>query len=173
MAKPVGTKDIIKGKKEGLKPKERAMAKVANQWKNTPQQHLFMENWLTPTSVTFGNAYKSAVAAGYSDYYAQKIASPNTCNKWIGEFVKRLSLTEDHIIAGISELALSKELDSRSPADTNLKAYELLMKASGMIDSKSGTTVNIVQPILGGNSISAQEVKQDTSETVEAEVIGD
>lgn len=172
MSKPVGSKDVEKGNKKGLKPIDRKLGKGANQWSDTPKQHLFMEKWTNPNSPTFGNAHKSALEAGYSPYYANQLASPAVNNKWMQAYKRRLNLTEEHIRAGISQLALKAE-DSRSPDDTRLKAYETLAKISGMIDSKSGTTVNIVQPILGGNSISAQEVKQDTSETVEAEVIGD
>lgn len=151
MAKPVGTKDIVKGNKKGLKPRDRTTGLKANQWSDTPKQHLFMEKWTNPESDTFGNAHKSAISAGYSPYYANQLASPAVNNKWLQAYKRRLNLTPEHIKQGISKLAL-KANDSRSPDDTRLKAYETLAKIEGIIDSKSGTTVNIVQPILGGNS---------------------
>lgn len=148
---------------KGLKPKDRKLATTtrktkltANQWQNTPQQTKFMEHWLDPESETFGNAYKSAMLAGYKPYYANQLASPAVNNKWIQAYTKRLNLTDEHIKQGISKLAM-KANDSRSPDDTRLKAYEILAKITGMIDSK-GTTVNIVTPILGGESVKPTQV---------------
>lgn len=39
------------------------------------RQAAFLEHYLSPKSETFGNAYKSALAAGYSDEYAQVITT--------------------------------------------------------------------------------------------------
>ena len=160
------TKRINNGNNTGLKPKDRKLAKpkngklVANQWQGTPQQNEFMAYWLEPDSETFGNAYKSAIKAKYSNHYAMIISSPTVNNKWLSEYIRRLNLTEDHIKAGISQLAL-KVNDSRSPDDTRLKAYEILAKITGMIDNKSGVTNNIlVQPILGGNSVKPEVVSE-------------
>lgn len=156
--KSIGTKDIKKGKKKGLAPSKRAVAAPsdkhvqANQWQATPQQNQFMEYWLDPKSPTFGNAYKSAINSGYSPAYANQLASPAVNNKWLQEYKKRLNLTEEHIRQGISNLALQAN-DSRSPDDTRLKAYEILAKIHGMVDSKGNTTNILVQPILGGKSV--------------------
>lgn len=147
--------------RKGEMPKDRKLATTtkgakltANQWQNTPQQHKFMEHWLEPSSKTFGNAYQSALQAGYGDAYASQISSPAVNNKWIQEYTKRLVLSEEHIVAAIQNLALNTDdpIDSRSPADTRLKALEILSKIKGMIDQKHNTTNVIVQPILGGLS---------------------
>lgn len=144
-------------KTKGLKPKNRSVAKgngklFANQWQNTPQQTEFMSYWLDLDSETFGNAYQSALRAGYSNQYANQLASPSINNKWIQEYTNRLNLTDEHIRQGIQQLAL-KAQDSRSPDDTKLKAYELLAKISGLVDNKQGNTTNVlIQPILAGKS---------------------
>lgn len=141
-------------KTKGVTPSKRRLATtnkaVANQWQNTPQQNMFMANWLDPDSPTFANAYQSALNSGYSDSYAQQISSPAINNKWIQEYTKRFDMQQQHIIAKIQELAIDAP-QSRSPDDTRLSALELLSKIHKLVDSK-GTTVNIVTPILGGES---------------------
>lgn len=149
---------------KGLKPKQRKMATkkpgkklTGNQWQNTPQQHKFMDGWINPISKTFGNAYESAIQAGYSPYYANRITAPTMLNKWIEEYRRKLEFTPEHINQGIQQLAIRAN-DSKSPDDTRLKAYETLAKIHGMIDNKNQqTTVTIVQPILGGASVQKDE----------------
>lgn len=41
----------------------------------TPQQELFLEGYLTPTSPTWGNALQSALKAGYSREYSENITN--------------------------------------------------------------------------------------------------
>lgn len=38
-----------------------------------PQQRMFIENYTNTKSATFGNAYRSALQAGFSDVYARQI----------------------------------------------------------------------------------------------------
>ena len=151
-------KRLAKDARRGVKPKHRKMAvKQAdkrlqgNQWQATPQQTAFMQAWLSPKSTTFGNAYKSAIQAGYSQRYAQLISTPSVANKWLSEYKNKLNLTDEHIKQGISELAIRAD-DSRSPDDTRLKAYETLARIHNMLDNRGAITVVNVQPILGGKS---------------------
>lgn len=123
----------------------------ANQWQGTPQQLEFMALWLDPNSSVFGNAYQAGKLAGYSDNYAKQLASKSVGNKWLTEYKNRVLLTDEHIEQGISAIAL-KASDSRSPDDTRLKAYETLARIKGMLDGNK-TSVTIVQPILGGQSV--------------------
>lgn len=150
--------------RKGLKPKDRKLATTtkknkltSNQWQATPQQELFMDYWINPISQSFGNAYESAIRAGYSRHHALKIAAPTTNNKWIAEYKRKLDFGEEHIKQGIQDLAIRSN-DSRSPDDTRLKAYETLAKIHGMIDNKnSGINLTVVQPILGGQSVKQQD----------------
>jgi hypothetical protein len=145
----------------GLKPKDRKLATTtkknkltANQWQNTPQQNLFMEYWLTPTSETFSNSYRSALKAKYSPHYALVISAPTTANKWITEYLKATNMDSEHIKQSIQDVYLNPKTYemSRSPADTRVKALELLARVTGLLDNKHTTNVTVVQPILGGNS---------------------
>lgn len=116
-----------------------------------PKQKLAIDNWLNPASQTFGNLYQSCIKAGFRPTYALNIAHLRP--SWLSETINQIQLDTDHIKQGIQAIATAQNLDSRSPADTNLKAYELLAKMSGQIDNKNGNTTNIlVQPILGGSS---------------------
>lgn len=119
-------------------------------WKGNKKQKIAMEYWLTPTSETFGNAYKSFKLAGFSESYSKNIVGQ--APQWISEYLDRVNMTNEHIEAGIQNLAMAAP-NSRSPDDTRLKAYEVLSKIRGMIDNKQTTNVTLVQPILGGQSV--------------------
>lgn len=154
----------MKSSAAGLKPKDRKLAVrkpgkklTANQWQNTPKHTRYMELWLDPRSNLFGNAHASALEAGFSPYYANQIASPSVGNKWITEYTKKLTLTDEHIRQGIQSLAISAN-NAKSPDDTRLKAYEILSRINGMIDSKNTTNVVLVQPILNGSSVPKDRV---------------
>lgn len=132
-------------------------------WKGNKRQRLFLEYWITPSSETFGNAYKSAIKVGFSNNYALNITA--AAPQWLVENVEGLNLTTEHIKQGLYELATKTydPVDSRSPADTRLKAYETLAKISGMIDNKNSTVnVNVVQPILNGESVAPLKTQQNT-----------
>lgn len=166
------TKDKRKGKKATSRKLQTIKGKkelTANQWQNTPQQLLFMEAWLTPTSPTFGNAYQSAIKAGYSDNYSRQISSNAVENKWIKEFSNKTNLTEHHILQGIQEIYSNPEVynNARSPADTRLKALEIYGKAIGMYKDNNRTTVNIVQPILAGQSYKPTDTSSPPPEIID------
>ena len=57
-----------------------------------PRQLAFIDNYLDPKSATYGNAYKSALKAKYSDEYAKVIGNRTT--RWMSEKVKDSSLVE-------------------------------------------------------------------------------
>lgn len=151
---------------QGYKPKDRPTNSLApqhttkrkltaNQWQNTPQQNLFMQCWLDPGSDTFSNQHRSALKAGYTDSYAMRIASADTGNQWISNYLKMTNMDSEHVKQGLQDIYLNPKTfnNSRSPADTRLKALELLAKVTGLLNDKPSTTVTIVQPILGGTSV--------------------
>jgi len=150
----MATNKLLKVGKEALTDTEKQQAVAL--WKGNKRQRAMMEFWLTPTSETFGNAYRSGLKAGFSKSYSANIT--HLAPHWLSEYIDRLNLDTEHIKQGIYQLATNKDIDSRSPADTNLKAYEILSEILGLKGNKAGTTVNIVQPILGGSSIKAEVV---------------
>jgi hypothetical protein len=130
------------------------------------KQKLTLELWLTPNQPCFGNLYKSCINAGFKPSYALNIAHLRP--KWLSETIELIELDAGHIKAGITEIATNKRVDSRSPADTNLKALELLANIAGIVGNK-GTTVNIVQPILSGLSNTPVKVDNEVVDTVDGD----
>lgn len=64
----------------------------------TPQQELFLSEYINPKSKNFGNAVQSALAAGYSEYYANNITSlmPEWLYENMGD-MKRLKKAERNL----------------------------------------------------------------------------
>lgn len=64
----------------------------------TPQQEAFLSVYTDPKSETFGNAYQSALKAGYSDEYAQNMTGQLPA--WLSENIsdmKRLRKAEENL----------------------------------------------------------------------------
>lgn len=73
----------------------------ANQFKLDPRQKLCWESYVNPKSETFGNAYQSALKAGYEETYCTQI----TVTEWFLEKVRRLNML------GKAEKVLDKTLE--------------------------------------------------------------
>ena len=115
-----------------------------------PKQKKTIELYFDPNSQTYGNLYKSALMAGFRPSYALNIA--NRKPLWLSETVEStLKLEQDHIIRGVQNIATKDNIDSRSPDDTRLKAFETLGTWAGLAQQQQ-TNVTIVQPILAGDS---------------------
>lgn len=116
-----------------------------------PKQKKTIEYWFDPNSETYGNLTRSAIKAGFRPKYALNLASNKPL--WLYETVEStLKLEKDHIINGVQQIATNPNVDSRSPADTNLKAFELLGNWAGLSTHTQQTNVTLVQPILAGAS---------------------
>lgn len=59
---------------------------MANQYDPDPRQAKFLELYLDPESETFGNAKQSAIRAGYSEEYANRILSEKLT--WLSENIR-------------------------------------------------------------------------------------
>ena len=108
--------------------------------KFTKQQRNFIKNWLDPNSETVGNAYQSAIEAGYKHSTARVLAIDSRGVEWIQE-AKRLyasTMTPDHIYLGVQDIAKNTRADR-----DKLKAYEMLGKFNGMFIEKHESNVNV------------------------------
>lgn len=130
----------VKDRRQGLEPAKRKMAsKQANQWTVTPKQIKFVELWLTPGSETFGNAYQSAVKAGYSPNHAKDITTNTQNLEWVQEAKQRLiTLEPSHTIKALEQLALH----SRQERD-RIKALELIGKIQGLFIDRSISHIDV------------------------------
>ena len=134
----------------------------------TSQQQLFLDLYFDTKSPTFGNAYQSAIASGYSDNYARQIL--NIGNNWITENNRLRNLDTEHILQGIQDLALSASR-SKSPDDTRLKAYELLARVKGMLIERKQIQHQMLKLDLTGvldvpdNSLAKPKTENDNTPT--------
>jgi biotin-(acetyl-CoA carboxylase) ligase len=122
----------VKRTTKGLKPNKRTQGKIANQWQSTPKQKLFMSYYIDPNSKTFGNAYKSAIQAGYNESYAVQIASPAVSNKWIQDYTSKSNLSIEHLKEVVTDI-IRGNIDSKDYTATQLKAIELYAKLDGLL----------------------------------------
>jgi len=130
----------------GRAPQDRSLidSTQANQWTVTPKQQSFVEYWLSSDSTSFGNAYKSAIRAGYSHHYAKVITSQHTNLLWVREARRMLvTLQPDHITYQLQKIAMNA-----SDISDRLSALDKLARIHGMythrLDSTSYTIINSV-----------------------------
>jgi hypothetical protein len=92
----------------------------------TPQQQAFLKHYLDPKSETWGNAYKSALKAGYSEEYSQNITGQMP--EWLSE-----NISDDKLLRKANknlESALDGMLDDpeKGGKPIQMKATELTLK---------------------------------------------
>lgn len=114
----------------------------ANQFNLDPRQKVCWEYYANPKSETFGNAYQSALKAGYEDNYAKTI----TVTEWFLEKVRRLNML------GKAEKVLNEMLDM--PVDVQkLEGYgedkELIVKTEPALVKIKQDTAKFVAERLG------------------------
>lgn len=73
----------------------------ANQYQSDPRQKMLWELYISPESETFGNAYQSALRAGYTEGTSSQITTEN----WFIEKLRKLNRLEK------AEKVLDKTLD--------------------------------------------------------------
>lgn len=98
----------------------------------TPRQSKFLKAYSNPESGTFGNAYRSAKSAGYSDYFARNIThlSPVWLSEAIGNNIEAINPEQ------ITQLLTGIVYDNLEPTIIKLRAIELMMKYHGMLNRK-------------------------------------
>jgi len=67
----------------------------ANQYKRDPRQLLFKKYYCSPKSETFGNAFQSAIKAGFSEEYASNITTQKTT--WFSEIMADMEILDDSL----------------------------------------------------------------------------
>ena len=131
----------VKDRRQGLATSDRPKTttkKNSNQWISDPRQDAFVNFWLTPGSDTFGNAYQSAIKAGYSTYHAKNITTNALSLEWIKEAKGRLAkFTPEHIVKKLEALTnASKDSDK-------IRALELLARVNGLFIDRSVQHIDV------------------------------
>ena len=127
--------------RKGLTVKNRSKSttkKNTNQWTSDPRHDLFAQYWLTPTSDTFGNAYQSAIQAGFSPHYAKQITSNALSLEWVKDATSKLNKYNPYHITKLLEK------HSTTGKDTDrLKAIDMLAKINGMYVDRSVQQIDV------------------------------
>lgn len=141
MAKQLSNSTKKKGVKYGLRGQKDIHP---NQWTGTPEQEKFILLYITPGSTTFGNAYQSAMEAGFSESYSRILAAPSVNRLWVKEATDILHLGKEHIQQGIQQIAIDRDVKDSD----KLRAYELLAKLQGLfVEKKITAHVNIEEAL--------------------------
>ena len=111
----------------------------------SPRQQSYVEAYMSPDSDSFGNAYKSATKAGYTDQTARNMThlQPTWLSENIGQMAT-MAISPEQIMTTLTTIIN----DDREPTIIKLKAMEMTMKAYNMLaqhrDSAPSTvTLNV------------------------------
>jgi len=96
-----------------------------------PQRLIFKEAYCNPESDTFGNAYKSALKAGFSDEYAKCITSQGT--EWFSEIIRDMKM------ANKAEEVLSEMLEMPVKQKKIDNGEEVLLTDTALVKIKQDT----------------------------------
>jgi hypothetical protein len=95
----------------------------------TPRQNAYIQAYTTPSSPSFGNSYRSALVAGYSDQTARNLThlQPEWLSANIGQIVQPIQ--PDELMTVLTDVIH----DDMEPTIIRLKAVELTMRAYNML----------------------------------------
>lgn len=115
------------------------------QSKFTPTKRLnkrqkdFIINWVDASSETFGNAYQSAIKAGFSPVTARRITANAKNLEWVKEAKDYMdNYSPLHIISGFQHIAKNGKADR-----DRIQALDRLAKIKGMYIERSQSEVNV------------------------------
>src|SRR4051812_17404054 len=101
--------------------------------KPSKRQTKFIDLWLNPESDTFGNAYQSALASGFSDSTARRMTANVRNVAWINDVKQLMANYEpEHIYRAMQHIATSGKADR-----DKLRALELMAKIKGLFIERS------------------------------------
>lgn len=136
-----------KNSEESVTKPQRGAVKKERAKKFTPQQIDFALRYYLNTSSTFGNAYQSAVKAGYSPNYAKNITCDNQGITWVEKILVEIlgkSCSKENMVEKAKKV-LDKSLDSED---------EKLAQDTAKFIAKTTTEFSEKQDITsGGESI--------------------
>lgn len=121
-----------------LPPRTKHLTKI------DPKHDLFSALYFSPrlngkNNEYFGNAYRSAIKAGFSEQTARSITSQSQNKLWIQESYQRLvSFKPEHTIKQLEDIALNSEYDR-----DRLKALEMIGKIQGIFIDRVQSEVQV------------------------------
>lgn len=138
--------EVTKVTRAGKKPKQRKSGDLethGNQWTNSERQNRWLKYYLDPgEKETYGNAYSSAIKAGYSHGQAKNII--NKGYQWVQNAENVTRLNPEHIKAKLIDIIKD---DSVKTGD-QLTALKMLGTDMGMfVEKKVIATVPLEQAL--------------------------
>lgn len=103
----------------------------ANQYTTDPRQDAFLKAYYDPESQTYSNAYRSALAVGYSESTSKDILHNRP--KWLSEkWGDSRHAEPEQLLEKLSEILEDGSVATRD----RIKAIELMMKHYGMLKER-------------------------------------
>lgn len=133
-----------------------------------PRRAAFVAAYADPNSPTFGNGTQSAIAAGYSPTVGARaqavevLANPNV-RASVRATLERAGISHERLAAGM--LKYFEDEDHKVRA-SSVRAGEILMRASGMLEAETQVSVDARSVILP----SAQSVDISALESLLAQI---
>ena len=109
----------------------------SNQYSMDPRQKLCWEYYISPKSETFGNAFASAIKAGYEESYARTI----TDSDWFRDKVRRLNMLQK------AEKVLEETLDMNVTTSTIVDEVEVVKIDPALAKIKQDTAKFIAERV--------------------------
>lgn len=131
----------------------------ANQYQLDPRQKLCWDYYVNPKSEMFGNAYGSAVKAGYEEYYARTITS----TEWFREKVRRMNLL------GKAENVLEKTLEYQAVTEDgkiDSAIARVALDAAKFVASTQGKEAGYTTKVETDITTGGQPINSDIEEKV-------
>ena len=115
----------------------------------TPRQSTYMQTYADPDSSTFGNSYKSALSAGYSNQTARNLSHLNP--EWRSENIGQMAvISPDDIMRELTAIINN----GAEPTIVRLKGIEMCMKAYSMMVQREEQKTEVVNLNLNLSSTS-------------------
>lgn len=127
-----------------------------------PRRAAFVAAYADPNSPTFGNGTQSAIAAGFSDGPSARVAAvralaSDSVQTSVRATLERAGISHDRLARGMLKYF---EDDSHKVRASAVRAGEVLMRASGMLEAETQVSVDarsVILPSAGSVDISALE----------------
>lgn len=155
-----------------LEIKENGKTTQPNQYTERidPRHEKFWHFWTSPHSDTFGNAYKSALRAGFKKNYAMNLATPSARPDWLQRKIEKhqkphLRRMREKARQNIEEV-LYMDVKEKTAIDKGNNQYEIVEKINPRLLKIRNDTDTFVVERLGKNVWSKKEIRED-SETKE------
>lgn len=102
-----------------------------------PRQERFRVLYFNINSETFGNCYKSALGAGFSDQTARNLSHNKPA--WYSEMLGQMKIMEpEHLLLKLQEIIN----DNEESTQNRLKAIDMLMRYNGLYKTYQSNTIN-------------------------------